>query len=139
MLTQSKPAGQFVRADLTVTECQKREESSLLKSSFNEDLSRLMTATKMSVLCQSNALRSLSTLSISICFYCLLWCLIEANVKQLFGKKTACMLYADPSAQLRDTAKRQMCLRLLDLLNKLTEILSLILRNKGFLQNFCGK
>lgn len=37
------------------------------------------------------------------------------------------------------TAKRQMCLRLLDLLNKLTEILSLILRNKGFFQNFCGK
>lgn len=102
VLTQSKPAGQFVRADLTVTECQKREESSLLKSSFNEDLSRLMTATKMSVLCQSNALRSLNTLSISICFYCPLWCLIEANVKQLFGKKTACMLYADPSAQLRD-------------------------------------
>lgn len=102
VLTQSKPAGQFVRADLTVTECQKREESSLLKSSFNEDLSRLMTATKMSVLCQSNALRSLNTLSISICFYCLLRCLIEANVKQLFGKKTACMLYADPSAQLRD-------------------------------------
>lgn len=37
------------------------------------------------------------------------------------------------------TAKRQTWLRLLDLLNKLTEILSLILRNKGFFQNFCGK
>lgn len=102
MLTQFKPAGQFVRADLTVTECQKTEESSLLKSSFNEDLSRLMTATKMSVLCQSDALRSLNTLSIAIFFYCLLWCLIEVNVKQLFGKKMVCMLYADPSAHLRD-------------------------------------
>lgn len=47
MLLWFKPAGDFVRADFTVTERQKEEESSLLKTdSFNEDLSECITATK---------------------------------------------------------------------------------------------